>query len=57
MLRPENKKDKQRFRKFKDAELERGREERRATKIAAKTVKEQRRREGRSKEDPNRPAP
>ena len=55
MLKPENQVDKQRFEKLKDAELERGREEEKATDIAADQVKELRRREGRSKEETARP--
>jgi hypothetical protein len=51
MLHPENQVDKQRFEKLKDTEMERGREEEKATDVAARQVKELRRREGRSKAD------
>jgi hypothetical protein len=51
MLKPENQKDKKRFEKLKDVEVEHGRGEEKATEVAAKQTKELRRREGRSKED------
>lgn len=47
--------DKGRFEKLKEAEVERGREEGKATEVAAAQVKELRRREGRSKEDSPEP--
>ena len=50
MPKPQNEIDKARFEKLKGAEVERGREEKKATKVAAKEVKELRRREGRSKD-------
>jgi hypothetical protein len=49
MLNPENEKDKERFEKMKETELERGREEEKAAQVAAKEVKELRKQEGRSK--------
>jgi hypothetical protein len=52
MLNRENRKDKSRFEKLKDAQVERGRDEKQATKVAASEVKEMRRREGRSKQQP-----
>jgi len=51
MLNKENEKDKQRFEKLKETQVERGRDEEKAKEIAASEVKEMRRREGRSKED------
>jgi hypothetical protein len=51
MLNPENEKDKQRFEKLKDAQVERGRDEKKAAEIAASEVKELREREGRGKDD------
>ena len=54
MVKPENKVDKKRFEKLKSAETDRGRDEEEATEVAAKEVKELRRREGRSKEEPDR---
>lgn len=51
MLKPENQVDKERFDKLKETELDHGREEERATDVAAQQVKELRRREGRSKDD------
>ena len=51
MLKPDNKLDKKRFQKLKDAELERGRDPDEAADVAALEVKELRHREGRSKED------
>jgi hypothetical protein len=51
MLKPENQVDKDRFEKLKETEVERGREEGKATEVAAEQVKELRRREGRSKEE------
>jgi len=50
MVTPANEIDKDRFEKLKAAQTDRGREEEKATKIAADEVKELRRREGRSKE-------
>jgi hypothetical protein len=50
MLNEENKKDKKRFEKMKETEFEHGRGEEKATEVAAKEVKEMRKREGRSKE-------
>jgi hypothetical protein len=51
MLNKENQRDKERFEKLKDAQVERGRDEQKATDVAAGEVKEMRRREGRSKRD------
>jgi hypothetical protein len=51
MLNTENEKDKERFEKLKETQVERGRDEDEATQVAASEVKETRRREGRSKED------
>jgi hypothetical protein len=51
MLNKENQQDKQRFEKIKEAQVERGRDEAKATKVAADEVKDMRRREGRSKDD------
>jgi len=51
MLNAENEKDKERFERLKQTEVERGRDEDKATDVAAKEVKELRRREGRTKED------
>lgn len=51
MLNPENQVDKERFEKLKDAEVERGREEEKATDVAAQQVKELRQREGRGKDE------
>jgi hypothetical protein len=51
MLKPDNQVDKRRFQKIKDAQVERGREEEKATEVAASEVKELRRREGKSKDD------
>lgn len=51
MLNAENEKDKERFDKLKEAETSRGRDEDVAIDVAAKEVKELRRREGRSKDD------
>jgi hypothetical protein len=51
MLNPENEKDKERFEKMKETELQHGREEESAIDVAAQEVKELRRREGRSKDD------
>jgi hypothetical protein len=50
VLNEEHQKDKQRFAKMKETELEHGRGEKKATEVAAKEVKEMRKREGRSKE-------
>ena len=55
MLKPEKRVDKDRFNKLKDVELERGRKEETPTNVAAEQVKELRRREGRSKEEPPTP--
>lgn len=51
MLKEENKVDKQRFEKLKDAQEDRGRDEEKAIEVAAEEVKELRDREGRSKDD------
>ena len=51
MLKPQNENDKERFEKLKEAETTRGRDETEAIDVAAKEVKELRRREGRSKDD------
>jgi len=51
MLNAENKRDKKRFEKLKETQIERGRDEEKAIDVAASEVKEMRRREGRSKED------
>jgi hypothetical protein len=51
MLNAENQKDKDRFEKLKDAQVERGRDEEEATEVAASEVKEMRRRDGRSKDE------
>jgi hypothetical protein len=50
VLKPDNQKDKERFDNLKETEVERGRNDEKATKVAAKQVKELRKREGRSKE-------
>jgi hypothetical protein len=50
MLNKENEKDKKRFEKLKEAQVERGRDEEKAIEVAASEVKEMREREGRSKE-------
>lgn len=50
MLKPDNQKDKRRFKAIKDVEVERGSDEEKAVDKAAAEVKEMRRREGRSKE-------
>ena len=50
MLNKENQKDKDRFEKMKETELEHGRGEKKATEVAAKEVREMRQREGRSKD-------
>jgi hypothetical protein len=52
MLKKENQVDKERFEKLKDTQVEGGRDEEEATEVAASEVKEMRRREGRSKEEP-----
>ena len=49
MLKPENQTDKKRFERLKQTEEERGRNDRKATKVAADQVKEIRKREGRGK--------
>jgi hypothetical protein len=51
MLNKENEEDKERFDKLKEAQVERGRDEKKATEVAAGEVKEMRRRERRSKKD------
>jgi hypothetical protein len=51
MLNKENQRDKKRFEKLKETQIERGRDEEKAIDVAANEVKEMRRREGRSKED------
>jgi hypothetical protein len=51
MLKEENKVDKERFEKLKDAQVDRGRDEEKAIEVAAEEVKELRVREGRSKDD------
>jgi len=53
MLNAQNEKDKERFNKLKDTQVERGRDEETATQEAANEVKELREREGRAK-DPSR---
>jgi hypothetical protein len=50
-LRPENQTDKARFDKMKQTEKEHGRTQEAAIDIAAKEVKELRRREGRSRDE------
>lgn len=50
MLNEENRTDKERFDKLKDAQVERGRDEEKAIEVAASEVKELRKREGRSKD-------
>ena len=50
MLNAVNKNDKQRFEKLKDTQVERGRDEETAIKVAASEVKEMCDREGHSKE-------
>jgi hypothetical protein len=50
MLNKENEKDKKRFEKLKEAQVQRGRDEEKATEVAASEVKEMREREGRSKD-------
>jgi hypothetical protein len=50
MLNAENEKDKERFEKLKEAQVERGRDDETATQVAASEVKEMRDREGRSKD-------
>jgi hypothetical protein len=51
MLNKENEKDKERFEKLKDTQVERGRDEEKAIEVAASEVKEMRRREGRTKDE------
>jgi len=51
MLNEENQRDKERFEKLKETQVDRGRDEEKAVELAASEVKEMRRREGRSKED------
>jgi hypothetical protein len=50
VLKPENRKDKGRFEELKKNEEARGRSNQSSTKVAAKEVKELRKREGRSKD-------
>ena len=49
MLNPGNQVDKDRFEKLKHAQTERGRNDEKATEVAAEEVKEMRRREGRER--------
>jgi hypothetical protein len=49
MLKPDNQTDKKRFERLKQTEEERGRSDKKATKVAADQVKEIRKREGRGK--------
>jgi len=51
MLNAENEQDKERLEKLKEDEVERGRNDEQAVGVAARQVKELRKREGRSKED------
>jgi hypothetical protein len=51
VLKKENRTDKERFKKLKETQVERGRDENEATEVAASEVKEMRRREGRSKDE------
>jgi hypothetical protein len=51
MLKKENQRDKKRFEKLKDAQIERGRGEEKAKQVAAEEVKQMREREGRSKKE------
>jgi hypothetical protein len=51
MLNPENQHDKDRFQALKGNEEKRGRDDESATQIAAREVKELRKREGKSKDD------
>jgi len=51
MLNAENQRDKERFERLKEAQVKRGRDEEKATDVAASEVKEMRRREGRAKSD------
>ncbi len=53
MLNPANQVDKDRFAKLKHAQTERGRDDEKATEVAAEEVKEMRRREGRAKDPEN----
>ncbi|HZZ28564.1 MAG TPA: hypothetical protein VFE46_11225 [Pirellulales bacterium] len=50
-MKTENQQDKHRFEALKHNEESRGRDEKNATKVAAKETKELRKREGRSKEN------
>ena len=52
MLKPENQIDKERFKRLKQTEEERGRGDEKATEVATEQVKEVRKREGRSKKNP-----
>ena len=54
MLKPENQRDKARFKQLKRVEKERGLDEDSAIEVAAHQVKHLRRREGRSKESARR---
>jgi hypothetical protein len=49
MLKPENEKDKRRFEKMKETEIEHGRDTQSAIDVAARETKELREREGRAK--------
>jgi hypothetical protein len=51
MVNPENQKDKERFEKMKATELDHGRDEQKATEVAAKETRVLREREGRSKRE------
>jgi hypothetical protein len=51
MLNEDNQKDKERFEKLKETQVERGRDEEKAIEVAASEVKELRRREGRDKDE------
>ncbi len=51
MLNEDNQKDKERFEKLKETQVERGRDEEKALEVAASEVKELRRREGRDKDE------
>ncbi len=51
MVKPENQVDKQRFEELKEGQKELGRDDERATELAAEEVKQMRRQEGRSKDE------
>ena len=51
MLNAENEQDRERFEKLKEAEVKRGWDDETAINVAARQVKELRKREARSKED------